>query len=173
MSIGKNIKNIRKRRNLTQSDFSKKIGISRTYLSDLENDRKSPSVETLNKISDKLNVSTSSLLSEKMDLFEFLEMQSAETSQTFSEIVRILFEEKPYYSTKEKQLVIDVFSFIEAKRRSKVDDFQKNDAINFIENALDVIVYALTSDQPSIEDNQRLVIELNKFMKEQIDSINK
>lgn len=62
MSIGENIKKIRKENGLTQTEFSKKIGISRTYLSDLENSRKSPSVETLDKIAKKLNVSTTYLL---------------------------------------------------------------------------------------------------------------
>lgn len=62
MSIGENIKKIRKENGLTQAEFSKKIGISRTYLSDLENNRKSPSVETLDKMAEKLGVSTTYLL---------------------------------------------------------------------------------------------------------------
>lgn len=62
MSIGESIKKIRKENGLTQAEFSKKIGISRTYLSDLENSRKSPSVETLDKIANKLDVSTTYLL---------------------------------------------------------------------------------------------------------------
>lgn len=62
MSIGENIKKIRKENGLTQAEFSKKIGISRTYLSDLENNRKSPSVETLDKMAEKLGVSTTYLI---------------------------------------------------------------------------------------------------------------
>ena len=53
---------IRKENGLTQAEFSKKIGISRTYLSDLENNRKSPSVETLDKMAEKLGVSTTYLI---------------------------------------------------------------------------------------------------------------
>ena len=62
MSIGENIKKIRKENGLTQAEFSKKIGISLTYLSDLENNRKSPSVETLDKMAEKLGVSTTYLI---------------------------------------------------------------------------------------------------------------
>jgi len=62
MSIGENIKKIRKENGLTQAEFTKKIGISRTYLSDLENNRKSPSVETLDKMAEKLGVSTTYLI---------------------------------------------------------------------------------------------------------------
>ncbi|MGY0836687.1 helix-turn-helix domain-containing protein [Aerococcus urinaeequi] len=58
MSIGTRIKELRLERKMTQKDFAKEIGISRSYLGDLENDRKSPSAETISKLSDKLNVSS-------------------------------------------------------------------------------------------------------------------
>lgn len=58
MSIGTRIKELRLERNMTQKDFAEEIGISRSYLGDLENDRKSPSAETISKLSDKLNVSS-------------------------------------------------------------------------------------------------------------------
>lgn len=48
MDIGKEIK--KARGNLTQVEFSKKMNVSRSYLNDLENNRRSPSVETLNKL---------------------------------------------------------------------------------------------------------------------------
>lgn len=65
LSIGENLKLIRKQKKQSQTLFAKSLGISRTYLSDLENDRKSPSVETVKKIADKLNISTLYLLEGK------------------------------------------------------------------------------------------------------------
>ncbi|MDT2705558.1 helix-turn-helix domain-containing protein [Enterococcus dispar] len=62
MKIGDNIRNIRLEQGFSQSKFSEKLGISRTYLSDLENNRKSPSIETVSKIAEKLDVSTLYLL---------------------------------------------------------------------------------------------------------------
>ena len=53
MDIGKKIKELRKSKNLTQEEFSEQIGISRSYLSDIENNRKSPSVETLDKLAER------------------------------------------------------------------------------------------------------------------------
>lgn len=64
MSIGNNIKNLRKKAGLTQEEFSSLIGISRSYLGDLENDRRNPSIETIKKISKLLNVSIIYLLTE-------------------------------------------------------------------------------------------------------------
>ena len=47
MAVGENVKRIRTNKRLTQEEFAKEVGISRSYLGDLENDRKSPTVETL------------------------------------------------------------------------------------------------------------------------------
>lgn len=46
--IGELVKELRG--NQTQKEFAKKIGISRSYLSDLESSRKSPSLATLSKL---------------------------------------------------------------------------------------------------------------------------
>lgn len=55
IDIGNMIKNMRTDEQLTQEVFSKRVGISRSYLGDLENNRKSPSVETLQKLATALN----------------------------------------------------------------------------------------------------------------------
>lgn len=57
MSIGKNVKKIREERNLTQQKLAKEMNISRSYLSDIENNRKNPSFKTLEALAEKLNVS--------------------------------------------------------------------------------------------------------------------
>ena len=57
MVVGENIKRIRTNKCLTQEEFAKEVGISRSYLGDLENNRKSPTVETLEKISSKMETS--------------------------------------------------------------------------------------------------------------------
>ena len=74
MSIGENLKLIRKQKKQSQTLFAKSLGISRTYLSDLENDRKSPSIETVTKIAEKLNISTLYLLEGKK-MFEVLSIE--------------------------------------------------------------------------------------------------
>ena len=62
MTSGETIKRIRLDRKLTQMEFSEEIGISRSYLNDLENNRKSPSLKTLDKISEKIGIETTDLL---------------------------------------------------------------------------------------------------------------
>ncbi|WP_186578516.1 helix-turn-helix domain-containing protein [Aquibacillus kalidii] len=57
MEIGGNIKVIRKERKLTQEQLAKVMNLSRSYLSDLENNRKNPSSKTIELLAEKLNVS--------------------------------------------------------------------------------------------------------------------
>ncbi|MFR6601540.1 MAG: helix-turn-helix domain-containing protein [Enterococcus italicus] len=54
MSIGENLKVLRKKAKKNQTKFAKDIGISRTYLSDLEHNRKSLSIDTIEKIAKKI-----------------------------------------------------------------------------------------------------------------------
>lgn len=51
--VGSNIKNLRKELKMTQAEFAKKMGISRSYLGDLENNRRNPSTDTISKIAEK------------------------------------------------------------------------------------------------------------------------
>ena len=55
MNVGEKIKRVRTNKGLSQQDFAEATGLSRTYISDLENNRKSPSVKTLEKIAKKMN----------------------------------------------------------------------------------------------------------------------
>jgi transcriptional regulator with XRE-family HTH domain len=55
-SLGQVIKNKRIEKNLTQNQVAVNISISRNYLSDIENGRYMPSVDTLTKIARCLNM---------------------------------------------------------------------------------------------------------------------
>lgn len=55
MSYGNVIKEERKKSKLTQVELAKKSDVSRTYLSDVENERYKPSVEFIKKISETLS----------------------------------------------------------------------------------------------------------------------
>ena len=56
MDIGKVIKEIRTKKNFTQKDISSFCNISVTYLSQIENNKKEPSLSTLESISKFLGV---------------------------------------------------------------------------------------------------------------------
>jgi transcriptional regulator with XRE-family HTH domain len=56
MDLGNIIKNIRKKKELTQTEFASLCGITQTYLSQIENNSKEPNLATLKEISKNLKV---------------------------------------------------------------------------------------------------------------------
>ncbi|MDK1716394.1 helix-turn-helix domain-containing protein [Dellaglioa algida] len=62
MTTGERIKKLRKDRGLTQSELAKEIGISRSYMSEIESDKRNMSIKTLTKIATGLDISLSFLL---------------------------------------------------------------------------------------------------------------
>jgi transcriptional regulator with XRE-family HTH domain len=56
MDLGYIIKNIRKQKGLTQSEFAALCGITQTYLSQIEGNLKEPNLSTLKTISEKLSI---------------------------------------------------------------------------------------------------------------------
>ncbi|TDM17575.1 helix-turn-helix domain-containing protein [Macrococcoides caseolyticum] len=62
MNIGENIKRIRKSKGLTQYELANLIGISRSYLGDIENNRKNLSTKTLEELAKKLEIPLNKLL---------------------------------------------------------------------------------------------------------------
>lgn len=64
MKFGQNIKQFRKQRNLTQKQLADQIEISRSYLSDIENGNKNPSIKTVKKLADSLGLSVTDLFND-------------------------------------------------------------------------------------------------------------
>ena len=56
MEIGSRIKKFRKISRLTIKDLSEKVGVTQSYISQLENDKVNPSLGTLKKIANALNL---------------------------------------------------------------------------------------------------------------------
>jgi XRE family transcriptional regulator, regulator of sulfur utilization len=54
MNIGQAIKDIRKSKKISQTDLSYTCGITQAYLSQIENNLKSPTLQILNEICEKL-----------------------------------------------------------------------------------------------------------------------
>ncbi len=60
--LGIRIKQQRLENRLKQKELAELVGISNTYLSDIETGRTNPSIETLKKIAQILNIRVSNLL---------------------------------------------------------------------------------------------------------------
>lgn len=70
MDIGSKIKNIRKERSLTQEEFARQFHVTRQTVSNWENNKNYPDMETLRQISDAFSLSFDTLLKEDKDFLK-------------------------------------------------------------------------------------------------------
>jgi len=56
VALGNRVRKLRQAINLSQESFSTKAGLHRTYISELEKGLRNPTVSTLNKIANALNI---------------------------------------------------------------------------------------------------------------------
>lgn len=55
-SVGNALTALRKTKNVSQEELSKNVGLSRKYISDIENGRRNVSIQVLNDICKSLNI---------------------------------------------------------------------------------------------------------------------
>lgn len=63
MNLGKRIKTIRKQNKITLQQISESTGLSQPFISEIEREIKSPSIETLSKICSALGITLGELFS--------------------------------------------------------------------------------------------------------------
>ena len=68
MNIGTKIIEIRKQKNMTQEDFAKIFHVTRQTVSNWENEKSYPDLQTLVQISNEFNVSLDTMLKEDMNM---------------------------------------------------------------------------------------------------------
>ena len=62
VKLGKNLKKIRLKKRMSQGDISRKLNMDRGYISSVENGRRNPTIETLEKFANALGVSVDELI---------------------------------------------------------------------------------------------------------------
>jgi len=60
--IGNNLKRIRTEKGITQGDIAKSLGVSRGFVSNLENGKTNPTLATITKLATAIGVTTDQLL---------------------------------------------------------------------------------------------------------------
>ncbi len=60
--LGKNFKTIRLRMNKSQGDIARALGVDRGYISNIENGKRNPTLDTIEKIAKALGVSVGEML---------------------------------------------------------------------------------------------------------------
>jgi len=60
--LGKNMKRIRTKKNMSQGDIARALEVDRGYISNIENGKKNPTLATIQKLANALGVSADELL---------------------------------------------------------------------------------------------------------------
>ena len=60
--LGKNLKRIRTEKGITQGDIVRKLGVSRSFISNIENGKTNPTLATIAKLAKAVGVSADELL---------------------------------------------------------------------------------------------------------------
>lgn len=60
--FGQALKLLRRYQGLNQSNLAKKVGVSRSYISEIESGNRTPSLDLLNRYADVFNIPVSSLI---------------------------------------------------------------------------------------------------------------
>jgi len=96
--LGRNIKQERIHQNMTQEQLSEKVGISAVFLSQIENNRKVPSLETVYKIASCLGITM-----EKVFQGDYV------STPNIDQRIEVLLRDK---SEREKQVLFDIMNYI-------------------------------------------------------------
>lgn len=145
MSIGDNLKMYRKTHgNMSQKDLATKLDISKSYMSELESGKRNPSIETVHKIADKLNISTLFLLEGKRtftdfdndtsdnvyDGAEYLRGFDNEVLESVIQHLKSYYENPTSFSEDEYYALFNLFSLIDQLREIKT--LPEGNVLNFL-----------------------------------------
>jgi len=122
-SLGESIKKLRKSNTMTQAEFADSIGISRSYLGDLENNRKSPSFDTLQKIADYLQIPVTNLVGDTSILVSVDTYLSKKLNIYINEKSEVIYREIKLLTDSVFEIPGQLFGF--RKGTEAVEDYEK------------------------------------------------
>ena len=62
VKLGRNLKKIRVEKGISQGDIARALNVARSFVSDLENGKRNPTLTTISKLAKAIGVSTDELL---------------------------------------------------------------------------------------------------------------
>ncbi|MGO4495475.1 helix-turn-helix domain-containing protein [Paenibacillus sp. 2RAB27] len=89
MDIGSTIRAIRKRKNITIAQICEETGLSQGFMSQVETNKTSPSIATLEHIAQALNVPLAYLLLKKEDRMNIVRKNERRTTTSGSEFLKV------------------------------------------------------------------------------------
>lgn len=141
MSIGENVRKIRELKGMTQQELADSIGISRSYLGDLEKNRRNPSTETIEKLSELLGVSVFYIMKgmkTKQDELFFNKIKKNDFNDLIDEIMNKKAEDvkrivNNLENTSENRQIFDSIHTLLMLDKSLITDYEDTDYKELVE----------------------------------------
>lgn len=125
MSIGDNLKKIRKNKKMTQEDFGKLVGLSTNTVQRYELGKRQPTIETINKIAGALGVSINELIDSDYDKSRYkLEKALLDGSSNISNLVTNFENATKEDSVKTFRNLIEILDWKEFRNINDDDIFE-------------------------------------------------
>lgn len=149
MSIGENVRKIRELKGMTQQELADSIGISRSYLGDLEKNRRNPSTETIEKLSELLGVSVFYIMKgmkTKQDELFFNKIKKNDFNDLIDEIMDEKTEDvkrivNNLENTSENRQIFDSIHTLLMLDKSLITDYEDTDYKELVERFFTSIRY--------------------------------
>ena len=109
ITLGQNIKKYRKQRNLTQEKLAEAISISAVFMSQIENAKGKPSLETVVNIANALSVSIDILVGSKITNGEIAQYIAAPLTNEQLNIISLAFSKR---SAEEVSALLKAFTYL-------------------------------------------------------------
>ncbi len=92
MKVGSVIQDIRRKKNIAQGDLAKQLNLSQTYLSQIEGDKKIPSMEVLEAISAALEIPVYYLMFKGLEVEKDIVEEKRDAYQKLSPAITSMIE---------------------------------------------------------------------------------
>ncbi|MGI6031355.1 MAG: helix-turn-helix domain-containing protein [Eubacteriales bacterium] len=128
MNIGEKIKYLRKQNNISLRELAQRTGVSKTTLSDLENNAKNPSLDTLDKVARAFHMTPADLLQETdtpEDLVTSARDSSSELLAGLSksgDLINVLYRAKDVPKETMDQMAVFLDTLLKTQGYSRPDD---------------------------------------------------
>jgi transcriptional regulator with XRE-family HTH domain len=102
MKLGANIARLRKFHHITSMELAKRVGVTQSFISEIENGKKYPRIDLLQKIAQELDTTTSELLGEvpavlSEDMLRLVDATKDLTPEQIDALISVVRELGPGY----------------------------------------------------------------------------
>lgn len=171
MTIGENIKKIRKNKGLLQKELGEKLGVTAATISAFENNKTNIKFSTARKVAEALGVTIEELVGDNWSFFTLKEFKRDQSYTEDEPISYILDNAPPELAEALDYDVARIAAYYEALDRDRAEDSARQYALEKLANTTIPLDYLKLSPKGEKEAAKRVreLTEIKEYQKESKD----